>query len=323
MFKGKRIGLALGGGGARGFAHWSVLRSLAKNGIEVDVISGTSMGSVIASAHFQKENYKHSYHSLKKFVIKYADRFSKMNTVEAGDSQKSQGLGRLLGQIETGYNLMQFLSRDYIGDPQLIEDIMHDFLKPCNLKELRKKVFICCLDVKTGRAFFTNEGEARKFVGASMSVPGYFPALPFEGRLLFDAQSMYPVPIQIFQYEPVDFIISVDVGVPVEQDFKPSRAADILFRQIDMSYSHIISEVYHCSDLVIKPKIDGVHWTHFHKMDEVMQAGVEAVEEALPNFYKLIEQPNKPAPKHRPWHNYGFPGTDRVDIYPSNPTGVS
>ncbi len=315
MVNGKRIGLALGGGGARGFAHWSVLRSLEKNGIEVDVYSGTSMGAVIAAGHLQKENYPHSYQSLKKFVLKYASRFKQMNTVEVSNCEINSGFRRILCEINQQLNFLSFLSKDFTGDANLINDIMHDFLNPCDISELRKKVYICCLDVKTGRPFFTDHGDVRTFVGASMSVPGYFPGTPVDERILFDAQSMYPVPLQIFEHEPVDFIISVDVGLKVEQDFVPQKAADLLFRQIDMSYSHIISEVYQCSDIVIQPDIAGVHWTAFNKMDSVMKAGAKAVEDALPEIKRLLNSPQKPAPIDRPWHNFGFPNSPRVDIY--------
>ncbi len=314
MYKGKRVGLALGGGGARGFAHWSVLRTLEKYGIIPDVVAGTSMGAVIAVAHHQNKSFYRSYANLKEFVIKYAKRFAKMRSVEVSQCDTTSGIDRLLCHLNQSLHLFAFLSKESIADPQIIDDIMNDFISPADLKEIEKRVWVCCLDMASGQAFFTREGPAQTFVKASMSVPGYFPPVRFQDHLLYDAQGMYPVPLQIFEVDPVDFIISVDVGSPIPDNFHLSRATDLLFRQVELSYSHIISEVYHCSDVVIQPDLAGIHWTDFHLLDNVMQLGSTAAEAAISEIDDKIKKHLVPSAE-RPWHRYGFGKNERLFIY--------
>jgi NTE family protein len=307
MYKGKRIGIALGGGGARGFAHWSVLRSLEKYGIITDVVSGTSMGAVIAVAHHQNQSFKKSYSKLKQFVIRYAKDFENMRNLEVVPPKDLNAVEKFFKSVNQSLHLFALLTKESISDAEVINSIMEDFIYPTDLGDINKKVYVCCLDMTTGQAFFTDHGDAQFFVKASMSVPGYFPPVKFNDHLLYDAQGMYPVPLQIFEKEPVDILISVDVGAPIPYDFNLQRTTDLLFRQVELSYSHIISEVYHCSDIVFRPNLENIHWTDFHLIDKVLVEGSKAVEAKINDLDELVKS-NSANSCNRPWHNYGFDG---------------
>ena len=313
MNKPKRIGLALGGGGARGFAHLGVLRALEKAGIPIAVYSGTSMGAILGAAFLQTKEFKKSHRKVKNFVINYAQKFSGLNYVET-DKKPNTNLFETLGrQFSRGKTLYNFLRHSHLEDESLLENIARDFIYPCNIEDLTHKMYICSIDFKTGQAVFFNEGDCRKAVMASMSIPGYFPPQKFNDRLLYDAQAVYPVPIQVFEHEPVDLIISVDVGLPIEDDFQVKTGVDLLFRQNDMLYTHVLSEVENCSDLVIRPDIKDVHWTEFHKMDKVILKGMEAANDMIPQVKKMMDPNYNPTPMdERPWHNSGFGDMQRV-----------
>jgi NTE family protein len=315
MYKGKRIGIALGGGGARGFAHWSVLRTLEKYGIVPDVVAGTSMGAVIAVAHHQNQSFKKSYTKLKQFVIRYAKDFEKMRNLEVVPSEDLNAVEKFFKSVNQSLHLFAPLTKDSVTSAEVIDNIMNDFIYPADLSDIDKKVYVCCLDMTTGQAFFTDHGNAQFFVKAAMSVPGYFPPVKFNDHLLYDAQGMYPVPLQVFEKDPVDILISVDVGAPIPNDFDLHRTTDLLFRQVELSYSHIISEVYHCSDVVIKPNLDNIHWTDFHLIDKVLAEGSNAVEAMIKEIDDAVDS-GRPNSCERPWHNYGFEGIERLHINP-------
>lgn len=305
MYKGKRIGLALGGGGARGFAHLGVLRTLKKFGIVPDVISGTSMGALIAIGYAQGGNFKNTHRSLRQFVIEYNDRFMEMNVVETSTCDAKGPIGKIKCQIDRNLQILNFARKKFIADNSLLNDITDTFIKEQDIKDLDTPTYICSLDITSGHYQYFNEGSLKKAIVASMSIPGYFEGVHSEGRHFFDAQSVVPVPVQIFREVPVDILISVEVAEQVKGGFSASNAADILFRQPDILYHHSISEVYNCSDVVIRPKLNDIHWTDFKQLDSILKAGVMEAENSIERIDAACENFQSNTLK-RPWHLHGY-----------------
>jgi NTE family protein len=150
---------------------------------------------------------------------------------------------------------------------------------------------------------------------APCQFPVTSPPQRFGDRLLYDAQAVYPVPIQIFEQLDIDILISVDVGLPIENNFKLKTGVDLLFRQNDILCTHVISEVDNCSDLVIRPDIQGIHWTDFTNMDAIIMKGLEAGQKAIPRIKELLDDNyQNPSMKDRPWHNSSFKDLNRVAL---------
>lgn len=319
MKKEKKIGLALGGGGARGFAHLGVLRALENANIEVDILSGTSMGAIVAISHLQKRTINHSEVALKRFVNQYARRFESISFTEtAGYKQKSffQGIGNTL---HNGIKFMNLAMKIYSNDGKILQQIAKDFIYPCNLEDLPKKIYLCAVDIISGQGVLMCQGSARKSIRACMSIAGCFPAVPLGKRMLVDASAIFPVPIHAFMFEPVDLIIASDVGIPIPSHYKPTSALDLLLRQYDMACNHVSSEVKYCSDYVINPYLEDIHWTDFRRLETVLERGYEAGEKAVPEIKKLLEsnEPRVPV-ANRPWHNAGYTHEPVViDNFPS------
>lgn len=313
----KRIGLALGGGGARGFAHLGVLRAFQKAGIPMDIFAGTSMGAIMGAAFLQSAEFKTSHRKVKNFVINYAKRFRGLNYVET-DKELTENIFSILGkQINRGKVFLDFMRHSHLEDESLLDEIVNDFIHPCNIQELHSPLYICSIDFKSGQALFFNQGNCRQAIKCSMSIPGYFPPQRMDGRLMYDAQAVYPVPIQIFESLDVDLLISVDVGLPIDTEFELKTGVDLLFRQNDILYSHVLAEVDNCSDLVIRPETQNIHWTDFHNMDTIIKRGLEAGERAVPQILKMLEPSYEPTPmKDRPWHNSAFKTIPRVVVNP-------
>ncbi len=319
MKKKKKIGLALGGGGARGFAHLGVLHALKNAGIEVDVFSGTSMGAIIAVAHLQRKTLHSSEISLKRFVNHYSRRLDAINFTEASGYEKKTFIKRIGHTITNSMKFMSLAVWTNSNDGKILKEITNDFIFPCNLEDLPKKVFICAIDVVSGQGVLMNTGNARKSVRASISIAGCFPGVPFGERILVDASAIFPVPIHAFQFEPVDFILACDVGVSIPSGYRPTSSLDLLLREYDLMCNHAASEVKYCSDYVIRPELENVHWTDFRKLEFTLKCGYEACEKALPEIEKLLKdnKPNVPI-SERPWHNAGY-SCDPViiDSFPS------
>lgn len=319
MNKKKKIGLALGGGGARGFAHLGVLRALKNADIEADVLSGTSMGAIIAVAYLQKRTINHSEISLKHFVNQYARRFDSISFTETAGYQRKSFFRGLLNTFNNGIKFMSLAMKIYSHKGQILDSIARDFIYPCNLEDLPKKVFICTTDIVSGQGVLMCQGDARKSIRACMSIAGCFPGVNLGKRILVDASAIFPIPIQAFLFEPVDIILACDVGVDIPANYKPASALDLLLRQYDLMSNHVASEINYCADYVIRPKLEDVHWTDFRRLELVLERGYEAGSKAIPEIKRLLasNEPRTPIDQ-RPWHDARYKnGPIVIDSFPS------
>ena len=321
MYKGLRIGLALGGGGARGFAHLGILRVFKKAGIDIDVYAGTSMGAIIMVAHMQNRNFKRSDVSLKNFVLRFANEFKGMNYAESKTSAKTPFSTKLYNNFKRGSQFLNLISRKSVEDDHLLDEITESFIYPCNLEDLPHKVYVSTLDVVTGQQVLLYRGNARRAIKASMSIAGYFPGVAQNDRLLIDSQAVFPVPIQAFLKDEVDVIIAANVSTYHKQDFQPNNGIDMLFRQNDLTFPHILSEIQHCSDILIEPDLhDDIHWTDFQKMDHIIRQGVLAANDALVQLDAVCEKKSRIKKiQDRPWHLSGYRDTPRTVLETCDP----
>lgn len=309
-----RIGLALGGGGARGMAHLGVLKILQKSEIEIEVFSGTSMGAMIAASYLQEQKINRSVGALKEFVLHFSNQFHKMDAMDSAGIHHGSTLGSIITGVQRGIQLSTMARKLSLENDSLLKEMTEHFLPPCNIEDLEKALYICTLDIKSGQGIFLNRGDVRKAVQSAMTIPGYFPPVHSNGRDLYDAQSVFPVPIHAFLHQPVDFILAVNVGQSIQQNFNPNNGIDLLFRQYDLLYSHVASELRYCADFVIHPNLEGIHWTDFHKIDTILKRGMEAADKAIPKLKALLKKHPKEPVETRPWHTAGYCDTPRTTL---------
>lgn len=319
MYNGKTIGLALGGGGARGFAHLGILSALKDAGIEPDVYAGTSMGAVIAVAYLQDRTINHSEISLKHFVNQYARRFAAISFTETGGYEKKGFIQSVVNTLHNGLKFMSLAMKIYTNKGTILQEIAKDFIYPCNLEDLPKKVFICAVDIVSGQGVLMCEGSARESIRAGLSIAGCFPGVDYKDRILIDASAIFPVPIHAFTFEPVDFILACDVGVSIPSNYRPTSALDLLLRQYDILCNHVASEVKYCSDYVIQPRLKDINWTDFRKLEIVLERGYRAGKKAIPEIKRLLESNTPSVPIiDRPWHNARYKkGPFVIENFPS------
>ncbi len=320
MYKGLRIGLALGGGGARAFAHLGILRIFKRAGIELDVIAGSSMGSLIPIAYMQHNTFDKTNTTFKEFVLRFAQEFQKMQYAEAQEHGKISTHRKIIKKIQMATKFIQLVTQPYVEDPTIIENIVNKYISPGNLETLPQTMYVSTIDSVTGQQVLINKGNIQKAIIAATSIAGYFPPVRLGNRVLTDSQQIFPVPIQAFLIDPVDIIIAVDVTAVPDYNYTPKTGLDMLFRQGELSYSHIQSELHYCSDILIKPKLDTIHWTDFTKLDTIMRAGVTASKDLISDLDSLCDNKSKRTPVHtRPWHTFGYQDIERTVVRECEP----
>ena len=250
-----RMGLALAGGFARGIAHIGVLRVFREAGIPIDVVAGTSVGALIATAYCAGVPLE----TMER--VAYETKFS-----EFGRWTPSW-----LG-LATNYRLEQFLER---------------MTSVKRFEELQKPLAIATTDINAGLPVYHCGGAIVPPLRASCAYPGLFVPIQFEGRTLVDGFLTALVPVEGALLLGAEVVIAVylEAGAVGE----PRTFTDVLSRSFNIIQKHADLEWRQHADVVIEPDVTAYVWDDFSKSGEMIRAGEEAALKSLPAIRSVLE----------------------------------
>lgn len=258
------IGIALGSGAARGLAHIGVLEVFQKEGIPIDVYSGTSIGSVIGGlvlAGWPPE-----------FLGKFAKAIQRQHILASLDFV----IPPKRGLIE-GYHVEKMLER---------------MLKIKTVEELPKPFATVSSDITTGERVVHDSGSLVKSIRASISVPGVF--VPYidttvdinsnqYGRMLVDGAIVDPVPMDILYEAGVDIVIGINIMRRPSKGKLPDGILDVLLNMTDIMGFQIFESKTYKDPIIIEPlKEYSFGGMEFDKANELIELGKAAAIEAIP-----------------------------------------
>lgn len=273
-----RIGLALGGGGARGLAHIGVLKILEREGIPISLLSGTSMGGLIAAA--------------------YASGLT---------SQQIEKEALYIAQVR---NLLRLIDlspprRGLLKGNHVREYLSHLLGKHVNFSDLPLPLVLTAVDLLTGREVLLEDGSLLDAVMATISVPGVFPPVlmpPFE---LVDGGLLNNVPADVIKSHGVAKTIAVDVSTglatsnPLDHQGQhglfpsvvPPFALDIYRAGFIMIEAITQTKLRRAQpDILLQPRFPaGINiLVGITRVEEIIAAGEQAAIQALPDIIKLL-----------------------------------
>ncbi len=251
------IGLALGAGGARGFAHIGILEVLEEHGIHVNVLAGSSMGSLVASL------YAGDYSP--DMMEKLAINLKRKHWIDL----TMPGMGFVVG--EKVRELVKLLTRGK------------------RIEELRYPLAIVATDLNLGERVVFRDGLIYEAVRASISIPGVFVPYKLGDRLLVDGGVIDRVPIEVVKEMGADLVIGCDVG-PSSNPMPVRTFFDVVTQTIDVMEREIFKyRVFH-ADVMIRPDVGQFSSTAFTNIKEIIEAGRIAAQEAIPSIKEKIAE---------------------------------
>jgi NTE family protein len=218
FWKRKRIGLALGGGGARGLAHIGVLAVLEREGIPIDLIVGTSIGALIGGAYASGI----SPDELKKRVDAYLNstefQSSAMKAFETAHAKGELGLTqKIQTYLRNCFYLIQAMFKPGILSNEDFQTTINYFIPDIQIEETRIPFRAVATDLVSGEQITFSEGPLRQAVMASCAVPGAIAPFKEGERLLSDGGIICLVPISVARQELNPRHIFASAGVAVAQ----------------------------------------------------------------------------------------------------------
>lgn len=264
MKKRKTIGLALGGGGARGLAHIGVLKVLKKEGIPIDMIAGVSMGAFVGAFYvcgFSPEEIEEEAISFnkKKAIVKMMD------------------LGRFGTSILKGRKIRKYLENKF---------------KDATFKESSIPFQVIATDLESGDEIIIKKGSLSEAVRASITVPGIFPPIKINGRYLIDGGVVNPTPTDTLKDMGADIIIGVDLVMQREVKLDDPGLITTLMQSYEIIRTQAVKyriEKATKNTIMIKPKLRGaIDSFKFYDINKFIRSGEEAAKEMLPEILKKI-----------------------------------
>ena len=269
---GRKIGLALSGGAARGLAHVGVLRILQKEGIPIDMIAGTSAGAVIGAA------YAWSLDSAR-------------ITREILDANWR----KMAPLLDPSFPRSGFIKG------KKITDLMAGFFGG-NIKFKDLKIPFACVatDIDTGEEVVIDSGPVAEALRASISIPGIFTVVKHEGRYLVDGGLTTPLPVQVVRRMGADFVIAVNVNPDVAdrmgkagkeraESHKEPNIFQVMMQSIYITTYSLVRTSLAQADVVIEPDLASIGAGDFRKVRELVSRGRKAAQNAVPEIKRKLE----------------------------------
>ncbi len=282
-----KIGLALGGGGARGAAHIGVLQVLHDHGFRFDHLAGSSAGAVIGSMYALKqdpywiEKRFYKFMSSPEFKALGTDR---MTDEHDPDSAFSQFASSIRDQII----IMMARNRKSIIRREKLENCIKYLLTADSFSDLKIPIEIVAADLNTGNDVIYNSGDLIEAVTQSSSIPGFVPPLQKEDQLLVDGGIIAPTPVQHLR-DKVDFVIASDISKRITRPIARMDIISISMRSEQVTTLGLNHHLLEGADFVIRPEVMGLHWSRFDNFEKLVQYGRQAGEEICDNLAQTIK----------------------------------
>ena len=211
MYKSLKIGLALGGGGARGACHIGVLKVLEANGIVPDIVAGTSAGSMIGAMYA-------SHHNAKVVESKYLEHIQSENFNELGfryiaNSEEDESIfSQIMKQIKNQYVLMVSSNRKSIVKNERLAKAAEILFGSKQFSDLKIPLLVTTTDLMSGNSIIYKSGNLIDAVVQSSSIPGFIEPTFKDERMLVDGGVALPTPVTPL-IDNCDFIIAVNLSL--------------------------------------------------------------------------------------------------------------
>jgi NTE family protein len=250
------LGLALGGGFARGFAHLGVLQVLEQNRIPIACIAGTSVGSILGAAYASG--------------APLARIIATCRTLRFRDIARWR-VSRL--GLASNHRLGDLISR--VFDTRQFEDLAVPFA-------------VVATDLNTGEPVVLTHGNLIDAIRASCAFPGLFEPVEIGTRCLADGGLVAAVPTRAARDLGASFVLGVSVGLHDGHRGAPSNIFQVVSRAVSAAQKHQFEVWERHADLVLRPDVSTLAWDDFDRADEAIEAGAEAARRALPRIQKLL-----------------------------------
>ena len=253
------IGVALGGGFARGIAHIGVLKVLEQEGIPIRVVAGTSVGALIGAS--------------------YCSGLSIAEMEEVAHNTRFTSFARWT------------LSRYGFASNDRMVSFLNRTLKVKTFEELRIPLGVAATDFNTGEGVVFHSGQIIDPVRASCAYPGMFLPVEIRGRYLVDGMLSHPVPTRPVREMGADRVLAVHLKSTWAKNGAPRHLFDVIGQSFAIAQDAMSAVWRQDADVVLEPEVGEFAYDDFKRADDLIRLGEVAMRKALPEVRQWLESP--------------------------------
>ncbi len=275
--KPKTIGVALGGGGAKGLAHIGVLKTFLTAGFKIDYLAGTSMGALVGGLYAATGD------------ISYVeDLFLKIGEQYAFHGNPIRKKGKMFFKDET-----------------VVEALLAEKVRGMDLRDTKIPFRAIAMDIRNGEEVVLERGDLVTAIRASCAMPVAFNPVAVEGKLLVDGGFVNPVPTDVVREMGAEFVVGVDISSewPNFEDrrFSLVEAKSLILDSFSILEYQIARVKTKNADLIIRPPVLNFRWDDFRFAPRIIRAGSE---EAMRYIREIRAKTNYPTPPKKPLEKF-------------------
>lgn len=252
-----KIGIAFGGGGARGLTHLGVIKALEEFGVKFDMVAGTSAGSIAGAFYAAGWDYKKLYEVAKELKVKDV-RSSRVPFVPS----KPDGVGEIITQN--------------LGD--------------ISFEKLNIPFYAVAVDLASTKETVFSKGNLAKAVMGSCAVPAVFQPVEYNNMILADGGLQNTIPADILRYFGCDYVLSVDVNKSRTYGTTSTKLTDVFMCSLRILMKANAERGYKYSDVMIAPETKRFKATSPEGLDDMIEEGYNATIDAMPQIMELFKK---------------------------------
>jgi len=256
----KKVGLALGSGGAKGLAHIGVIKVLERNNIPIDFIAGTSVGSLVGGSY-----------------------------AKLGDIDKVEEIVRSSTYKDLAKTFFDPTRSSGVVKGQALVEYVEEKIGRANIEDLSIPFKAVATNINTGNSVVIDRGDLVEAIRTSISIPILFTPVSQEKNILIDGAFSDPIPVDIVKEMGADVVIAVNLNSKSIIKHR-EKINSLLMAQtmLDLFNYSLGQEKIKNADIVINPDIASASWFKFAGGIELIQKGEEAALRALPEIKRAI-----------------------------------
>jgi NTE family protein len=283
-----KLGIALGGGAARGLAHVGVLRALHREGITVDIVTGASMGAIIGGAFAASGDIEAVERGVRRVLCSEQFRKNRLSFLRETRASRGGLLYSVTNLVRRGIIYGTSTMRQSFLSAEEFAHSMAAILPNRNIEDLPLPFAAVAVDLRAGEEVVLRRGNLRHAAAASSAIPGILPPVRHNGRVMVDGGWVDKVPVLPAFRLGADVVVAVDISADLEDTRDYTRGIDVYIRANAIKDAFLVSYQRHMADVVVEPAVRKVHWADFGAMEHCIAAGDEAATGAAPAIREAL-----------------------------------
>lgn len=272
--------LALGGGGARGFAHLGVLQALEEMRLPVATIVGTSMGAVVGGMYFAHGSAARAIdlwrEAIEQDMIPSVRPVGRVPHADTREHPLIQVARRIHNRVVISFAM----NRSTVLDDAALVQALEYLIPDVQFSDLPGRLVVVATDLDTGGETRLRKGSLRTALDASSAIPGMVPAVEVDGRWLVDGGVVAEIPVVAARDEGWP-VVAVDTSMDVPPIAKDDLVLDTMWRTQMMTARLLRRRQLRSATHVIRPRVGNARWAEWYRFDEFVDAGRVAARDFL------------------------------------------